>query len=690
MTQQTMVTPTTTSYLSQDGKQEYSPEEKKMYIRVQSSQSLLGLVGLEGEDDSDSDFDCGDEDSSATGVSAVTEDQEVMDFTELSPSTRTSDQGLVEDATLNTTPPGSVQGPGILSLSPPRLTTYSIGSVNSASVTESLVLRQRTVQSMQQQQQQQQYHLPQVPQESPRFSRSPLVQQQLVQQQQPQPRSRPPRAPHHPPSALGGNSGGPILFQHRPVVGTVPESSGTAGAIVGGGHTRTPTDATNYSFLSSLTDATGGEYNTPRPRTLSWDNNGNNGGGGVGLGMGSKSLGVPSTPGSILQPVLLDEEEKEDAAAAARPPMSISASNLRKASPARPAPTVTTTPSSSSLNNISTSLFVPLQSLPSRENLHPLIQKLQNSSPSPQGTSFMPSLSLPPRTNLHPLIQKLKLQNASPSVRSTPFVPSPSLLPRENLHPFIQQLQNESSAKSTYTATTSETTSPLAHVHHILDEKKEDDSSRSNPMMHTQQPALLDRKNSDFTSYSSSPFTNFSLQMKTADSFTVADHQRQRASSDIASQRTTPQRSTRSSIIRGDANTEHAGRATRFSLKDILNATKECAEETDIVKDVEQNDRITSNRNGVVGSNEYYLSNGWPYFLLAWGILNLGDRGLFSNSCVFEVMNIFFCERFLYFCLGLGAATTIKRELSRTLLNGRVIGTYSSSKRELWRMSYTV
>jgi len=439
--QKKMVTPTKTSYLSKDG--EYSPENGKLPLRVQSTNSLLGLAGLEGhEDDTDDDID---DDYSTTGVSAVTEDQEVMDIV-LSPSTRTS----MEDATSNTTPPGSVQGPGILSLSPPRLTTYSAGSANSASITANFMIQPRPIQSMQQQ-----YH---PNQQSPRYLRSPMV-------QQPPPRSRPPLVPHPASLISGGNTNGTVShLSSRPPAGTGPDSSFVAGTA-GVGHARTLTDATNYSFLSSLTDASGGEYSLPRRRTLSWDYTRNVGRGGTS--MESKSQGGPSVAGSILQPILLSDQEMQ---ASSRPPLSISASNLRKAPPALPEPTITT-PLLSSQNSRNGPLPAP-SSLPSRENLHPLIEKLQKSSHSRTKSSVesVPLLSLPKsdEKTLHPLIQKFQQSSTSKSIQSKPICNN-----------------------------------------HLQDEKKDDDTRSSHDIQH-QAPPLERRVTDNSSSMCSS--TTVSLQ----------------------------------------------------------------------------------------------------------------------------------------------------------------------------------
>jgi len=321
-----------------------------MCSRALSSQSLLGLIGLEGED-------C--EDTKSTYVSSSSQKEEKEVYVELSPSTRNTPQGI-DDVTITTTPPGSVQGPGVFSLSPPLLTTYS------SSTTEVIALRPR---------QSRRSRHEHSPQESPQLPEPPTTTVHHHQQQQ-QPRSRPPRAPQLPSSLVCGNNNGQIIFP-RAITSIGPGPELGSGAGHGGGHTRIPTDASNCSFLSSLTDTSGGglvDFNLPRRRTLSWDNSADIGEGGTGAATtGSSSFESNSLPGNILQPILRKDEEKEDYIA--RPPMSIWASNLRKASPARTPPTLSTparTPPRGALVQ---------SSLPSRENLHPLLVKRQHYSP---------------------------------------------------------------------------------------------------------------------------------------------------------------------------------------------------------------------------------------------------------------------------------------------------------------------
>jgi hypothetical protein len=143
----------------------------------------------------------------------------------------------------------------------------------------------------------------------------------------------------------------------------------------GHGHNRIPTDGTNFTFLSALTDFTG-DYGLPRRRTMSWDDthntshharsgaatrtaghrNGNNntttnnhrnttasaGRGATTTGSvtgvaanptasayESSPTGGNSLPASILQPILMEGESN----AVVTPPVSILASNLKKPTP---------------------------------------------------------------------------------------------------------------------------------------------------------------------------------------------------------------------------------------------------------------------------------------------------------------------------------------------------------------------
>ena len=353
-----------------------------MCNRVLSSNSLLGLIGLEGEDSEDVSTTASNNITNTNYAGPVMEENQLGGGgggggkeeeinVELSPSTRNSQQDL-DDITLMTTPPGSIQEPGILSLSPPLLTTYS-SSTNGPENYISLQPHQQSRQSMYQ------HHSTQ--EESPQLSLPTTPTAQL-------PRSRPPRAPQLPSSEVGGNNSGHIVFP-RPITSIGPESGSGAGPGPGGGHTRTPTDATNYSFLSSLTEmdasnlgggggGRGIDCILPRRRTLSWDNNVGNGAcAAAGAApVGSNSLGGISLPGSILQPILRKEEETE---CTVRPPMSIWASNLRKVSP----PPAKTSPRRA---------LVP-PSLPSREKIHPFLGNLQQNSSSPPNLTLACSSS---------------------------------------------------------------------------------------------------------------------------------------------------------------------------------------------------------------------------------------------------------------------------------------------------------
>jgi len=570
-----MVSPTGTSYLSNDG--EYFSETKMPPQRVLSTQSLLGLVGLEGHEESEEDVSTG-------GISAVTEEQEIMTTSPSTPAYPMEDQEI-EDVTCNTTPPGSVQESRILSLSPPRLTTYSVGSVTSASVTESFVLQPRPGQGNFQRQN----HLPQ---ESPQLSRSSLVQHPQLQPQA-QPRSRPPRAPNHSATIPGSSNsvgGGPVSVP-RSVIGGGHESG--TGAL-GSGHSRTPTDATNYSFLSLLTDVSGGEYNIPRRRTLSWDNNENSKR--KGHATDSKSLGGASTPGSILQPILFPDEIE--------PPMSISTSNLRKALPTFTGPFTTSPTRQYSRNTNNASLSVP-PSLPPRENLHPLIQKLQSIS---HGKKIEP-------------------------------MPHATLSTGENnLHPLIKRVQDSS---ADYKASTS-TSSPFTA--NLQDEKKDDYSGHSQSVVH--QKALPDRSTSDYGSFSSS-FCSSAITIRPQKK-SVASTGRKHEIATISSTET------------GEAN---------FKLREFLDAVKECNVETDIIESIEMVNFLHESKRHCNNSSSSFFD--WAYFLVAWGILNLGERGL-TLSIGAEVWNMLFSVRFGQYYLSLGAAIFAKRKMWRRFLDAQI------------------
>lgn len=394
-------------------------------------------------------------------------------------------------------------------------------------------------------------------------------------------------------------------------MGTGPES------FSGGGHTRTNTDATNYSFLSSLTDVSGGEYSAPRRRTLSWDYNGDSKRGGNALE--SKSVGGPTTPGSILQPILLPS----DLESTPRPPMSISASNLRKALPVAPGPTATTPTRTSSSSSKNTSLFAP-SSLPSRENLHPLIQKLH--------------------------------QNVSRE-KNPLFISPPSASKDDaNVHPLIRKLQESSPSKSGFTMSTA-TSTPFTT--HIQDEKKDDDSSNSRRM--TLQKTPLDRKSSDYGSFTSSFCSSSTVRLQKK---TMASPGSSRGAFE---RQTSPQR-----ISENSATGDSKGRA-RFGLMDILEASKECNEETCIVDCIERNNSIVNGNKHC--RNEVGTFSDWPYLLLAWGILFLGSTG-FVLSADAKSGLIFVSDNFIRFCLVLGAATVMKRKLSKMFLERQIMGQY--------------
>ncbi|KAG7366030.1 mechanosensitive ion channel [Nitzschia inconspicua] len=148
---------------------------------------------------------------------------------------------------------------------------------------------------------------------------------------------RPPRAPHsssQQSSPYRNNPQQPIFDVAR-----LADSGNSNNASGGAGHSRVPTDSTNYTFLSALTDATA-EYGMPRRRTKSLDeghdtmNRGSDRRGGQNRGGIGKdgtraaleqSLGGGSLSVSILQPILSEE--------VSAPPLSIFASNLKKPTP---------------------------------------------------------------------------------------------------------------------------------------------------------------------------------------------------------------------------------------------------------------------------------------------------------------------------------------------------------------------
>lgn len=339
------------------GRETYNTD---MHNRVLSSQSLLGLVGLDAEDSEDfsnSNNDSIENTLVTNGNPAMNEEQdgddddndsdteqEDLDI-ELSLSTRTTQQGI-DDGTIMTTPPGSIQTQEVSTLSPPLMTTYS------SSTTEEVVLQSRHDTLIQES--------PQIPQPT-----------RMTTNQQP--RSRPPRAPQLPSSsARCNNSSGQIIFP-RVITPSGPDAGSRTGNG-GGHHNRMFSDVTNCSFLSCLTDTSAGgmpDFNhLPRRRTLSLDDTVDiEGGGPDDRTVVSSSLRGTSLPSHILQPILRhDDDEKQ------HPPMSIWASNLRRTSPLKTTPPIFLTPTRTPQRNAS---IISSQS-PSNENNHPIIMKHRN------------------------------------------------------------------------------------------------------------------------------------------------------------------------------------------------------------------------------------------------------------------------------------------------------------------------
>jgi hypothetical protein len=155
--------------------------------------------------------------------------------------------------------------------------------------------------------------------------------------------------------------------RNQPVMELGRQTDSQSGGGPPSGHNRIPTDSTNFTFLSALTDDGTGEFLGPRRRTLSWDN-GNDyhqqhrtiattgggdrskvsgtgstahrGGGRGGSTRGSTPAAAGPTaveksplslPVSLLQPIL--NSNNEEASVPLAPPVSILASNLRKAPP---------------------------------------------------------------------------------------------------------------------------------------------------------------------------------------------------------------------------------------------------------------------------------------------------------------------------------------------------------------------
>lgn len=384
-------------------------------------------------------------------------------------------------------------------------------------------------------------------------------------------------------------------------MGAGPDS---ASSVSGRGHKRTSTDATNYSFLSALTDASGGEYTAPRRRTLSWDQNGDSKRGGTALE--SKSLSGQPTSGSILQPILLPAELDS------RPPMSISTSNLQKALPIAPVPSAAT---------------------PTR--------------PPSKSTMLPAPSSLPPHENLHPLIQKLQ-QNVS-HAKSTSFISPPShSKENNNVHPLVRKLQESSPSKSGHTTLMTSPSTPFNL--HIQDEKKDDDSSNSRRMK--QQKTQHARKTSDYGSFSSSIYSSSTVRLQ----------KKTYASPDGSGAFSSPR------TINENRATDDS-KKNKFGLLDIIQATKESSVETDILDYIEQNH---SNADGSKKYEEDFSFTYWPYLLIAWGILSLGDpKGVMS---VDRAGATFFSSIFARFCSIIGAAALLKRKLSKEFLYRQILG----------------
>jgi hypothetical protein len=131
--------------------------------------------------------------------------------------------------------------------------------------------------------------------------------------------------------------------------------------------------------------------------------------------------------------------------------------------------------------------------------------------------------------------------------------------------------------------------------------------------------------------------------------------------------RTSPQRIRESGAI-GDS--KHA-EVERFDLADIVNATKECSMETELIDGIERKSLI---KKGEKSCSDDSFSD-WPYVLLAWGILNLGSRRFVLNASSEVMKNIFVSNEFILLCLGLGAATIVKRNLSKKFFDRQVMGT---------------
>ncbi|KAG7351927.1 mechanosensitive ion channel [Nitzschia inconspicua] len=233
---------------------------------------------------------------------------------------------------------------------------------------------------------------------------------------------RPPRAPHSSSQQSSPYRNGP----QQPIfdVARLADSGNSNNASGGAGHSRVPTDSTNYTFLSALTDATA-EYGMPRRRTKSLDeghdtiNRGSDrrvgqSRGGIGKdGRGTRAalehgLGGGSLSVSILQPILSEE--------VSAPPLSIFASNLKKPTPELAQPIL---PASSA--SITEGMGVPLAPMGGSVLFPPSISAPIASSSVAEGLSHGSGSQLDgfPRATFNPRAEAL---NSSP--------PPPFLSPR--------------------------------------------------------------------------------------------------------------------------------------------------------------------------------------------------------------------------------------------------------------------
>lgn len=112
--------------------------------------------------------------------------------------------------------------------------------------------------------------------------------------------------------------------------------------------------------------------------------------------------------------------------------------------------------------------------------------------------------------------------------------------------------------------------------------------------------------------------------------------------------------------------------SARFDLADIVETTKECNAETDVIADIELSSSIDNGNEN--SKDDIWASSNWPYLLLAWGIISLGSRG-FVLSDGGEARFLFISDNFIRFSLVLGAAAAMKRELSKQFLDRQIIGT---------------